>query len=305
MMLEFDFNQIRTVEFGLGRDDGDGRMFCLIAVDGDVQDALREMAEATWVALQELTNNPPKYEPSEKHAGIEYLHLPLADELAASMRELQEANNLPFDSMALNNPEIIFCYFARFTDNQGRRLTALRRATQFKGILKNRLIRFVTDALKIVEDNIFKLDTDFDLLIDAQNVHILRPSGFEFAGQLQKAIMAAVPNNVAAIKTDLNFVNFDVIETYASQHPRAARYLASIRSQGEAQNIDRGRLIQLCTHTGVETEEANGQITVAEKHVMGFLEVLDRRRYEIELVADAPEQYRAASRSKLDAEAAP
>lgn len=65
MMLEFDFNQIRTVEFGLGRDDGDGRTFCLIAVDVDVQDALQEMAEATWAAMQELTNNPPKYEPSE------------------------------------------------------------------------------------------------------------------------------------------------------------------------------------------------------------------------------------------------
>lgn len=304
-MLEFDFNQIRSVEFGLGRDDGDGRTFCLIAVDGDVQDALREMAEATWAAMQELTNNPPRYEPSEKHAGIEYLQLPLADELAASMRELQEANNLPFDLMALNNPESVFSYFARFTDNQGRRLTALRRATQFKGILKNRLIRFVTDALKLVEDNIFKLDTDFDLLIDAQNVHILRPSGFEFAGQLQKAIMAAVSKNVTALKTDLSFVNFDVIESYASQHPRAARYLASIHSQAESKNIDRDRLVQLCTHTGVETEEANGQITVTEKHVMGFLEVLDRRRYEIELVADAPEQYRAASRSKLDAEAAP
>lgn len=38
---------------------------------------------------------------------------------------------------------------------------------------------------------------------------------------------------------------------------------------------------------------------------MGFLEVLDRRRYEIELVANSPEQYRAASRSKLDTEAAP
>jgi hypothetical protein len=305
MMLEFDFNQIRTVEFGLGRDDGDGRTFCLIVVDVDVQDALQEMAEATWAAMQELTDTPPRYEPSEKHAGVEYLHLPLADDLAASMRELHEANNLPIDSAALNNPEIIFCYFARFTDTQGRRLTALRRATQFKGILKNRLIRLVTDALKIVEDKIFKLDTDFDLLIDALNVHILRPSGFEFAGQLQAAIMAAVPNNVTAIKADLSFVNFDVIETYASQHSRAARYLASIRSQGEAQNIDRGRLIQLCTHTGVETEEANGQITVTEKHVMGFLEVLDRRRYEIELVADAPEQYRAASRSKLDAEATP
>jgi hypothetical protein len=301
MMLEFDFNHIRTVEFGLGRDDGDGRTFSLIAVDGDVQDALREMAEATWVAMQELTNNPPRYEPSEKHACIEYLYLPLADELAASMRELQEANNLPINGQGLADPERIFCYFARITDNQGRRLTALRRATQFKGVLKSRLIRFVTDALQIVGDNVFKLDTDFDLLIDAQNVHILRPSGFEFAGQLQEAIMAAVSTNVTALKADLGFVSFDAIESYASQHPRAARYLASIRSQAESQNIDRDRLVRLCTHTGVETDEANGQITVTEKHVMGFLEVLDRRRYEIELVANTPEQYRAASRSKLDA----
>ena len=301
-MLNFDFNHVHTVEFGLGRDDGDGRTFCLIAVDGDVQDALQEMAEATWAAMQGLTKKPPRYEPSEKHAGIEYLYLPLASDLAASMRELHEANNLPIDALALDNPESFFSYFARFTDTQGRRLTALRRATQFKGVLKNRLIRFVTDALKIVEDDIFKLDTDFDLLIDAQRVHILRPSGFEFAGQLQEAIMAAVTKNVTALKADLDFVNFDVIESYASQHPRAARYLASIHSQEESKNINRDRLVQLCTRTGVETTEADGQIIVTEKHVMGFLEVLDRRRYEIELVADAPEQYRAASRSKLDAD---
>lgn len=301
-MLNFDFNHIHTVEFGLGRDDGDGRTFCLIAVDGDVQDALQEMAEATWAAMQGLTKKPPGYEPSEKHAGIEYLYLPLTSDLAASMRELHEANNLPIDALALDNPESIFSYFARFTDTHGRRLTALRRATQFKGVLKNRLIRFVTDALKIVEDDIFKLDTDFDLLIDAQRVHILRPSGFEFAGQLQEAIMAAVTKNVTALKTDLDFVNFDVIESYASQHPRAARYLASIHSQEESKNINRDRLVQLCAHTGVETDEADGQIVVTEKNVMGFLEVLDRRRYEIELVADAPEQYRAASRSKLDAD---
>lgn len=302
-MLQFDFTQVQTAEFGLGRDDGNGRTFCLIPVDGNVQDVLQEMAEETWAAMQELTVNPPRYEPGEKHAGIEYLYLPLADDLAISMRELQQANNLPIDAQALDNPESVFSYFVRFTDNQGRRLTALRRASQFKGILKsrNRLVQFVANALKIVEDDVFKLDTDFDLLIDAQNVHILRPSGFEFAGHLQAAIMAAVSTNVTALKVDLGFVNFDVIETYASQHPRAARYLASIRSQGEAQNIDRGRLIQLCTHTDVETEEVDGQITVTEKHVMGFLEVLDRRRYEIELVADTPEQYRAASRSRLDA----
>ena len=58
-MLNFDFDHVRTVEFGVGRDDGDGRTFCLIAVDGDVQDALQEMAVATWEAMQGLTKNRP------------------------------------------------------------------------------------------------------------------------------------------------------------------------------------------------------------------------------------------------------
>lgn len=81
MTLDFDSTQVKTVEFGVGRDDGDGQTFCLLAVDGDVQDALREMAGATWEAMQELTDSPPKYEPSEKHESSEYLHLPLDDDL--------------------------------------------------------------------------------------------------------------------------------------------------------------------------------------------------------------------------------
>jgi len=44
----------------------------------------------------------------------------------------------------------------------------------------------------------------------------------------------------------------------------------------------------------------NGMLSLEEKHVMGFLEVLDRRRYEIELVAGMHEHYRAANRSKID-----
>ena len=102
------------------------------------------------------------------------------DELASSIRELHDAANLDIDATALEDPSGVFCYFARLTDKKKRRLTALRRATQFKGVLKSRLIRLLTDALKLIEDQVFKLDTDFDLLIDSQHVHILRPSGFEF-----------------------------------------------------------------------------------------------------------------------------
>ncbi|KAF5425694.1 protein of unknown function (DUF4868) [Candidatus Methanomarinus sp.] len=300
MNLNFDISNVTVTEFGVGRDDGHGRDFVRVTVDGNVQNALLEMADATWIAMQAQTNNPPSYEPSEKHASIEYTHLPLNDNMSEAMRKLHEANNMLPDSTALSDTEKIFCYFTRFTDSQHRKLTAVRRATQFKGVLKSRLMRFDTNALKLIEAHVFKLDHDFDLLIDSKNIHILRPSGFEFVGQLQEAIMAAVSTNVAMLKVDLSFVDFNVIEKYANKRPRAARYLASIRSKNKVANIDSRRLQKLCVATGVEITEINGMLSLEEKHVMSFLEVLDRRRYEIELIADAPEHYRATSRSKID-----
>ncbi|MDX9708884.1 MAG: DUF4868 domain-containing protein [Trichloromonas sp.] len=298
-MLNFDFGQIASAEFGIGRDNGQGRTYSLISVDGEVQDSLAEMASGTWNAMRGMTKEPPQYEPSEKYASQEYVFLPLANVLGERMRELHTANNILIDGQALSEPMKIFCYFARFTDRQGQRLTALRRATQFKGVLKSRLLRFDTDALKIVKDKVFKLDTNFDILIDAQAVHVLRPSGFEFVGQLQDAVLSAVPSNVQSIQAELTFVDFASIEGYASAHPRAARYLASIRSQKGIKNIDRNRLQRLCAATGVDLADIDGNLIVHEKHVMGFLEVLDRRRYEIELVADSPEKFRAASRIKI------
>jgi hypothetical protein len=299
MMLEFDLASVTVAAFGVGRDDGDGQTFVAVPVDADVQGALLDMVQATWDAMQNDDDGPAKYEPSEKHGGTEYLYLPLEDVLASSVRELHEATNLEIEGSALDEPADVFCYFVRLTDKKRRRLTGLRRASQFKGVLKKRLIRFVSDSLKLIEDSVFKLDSDFDLLIDSANVHILRPSGFEFAGKLQQAILAAVPENIEAIREELSFVEFDGIEAYAGKHPRAARYLASIRGQEETKNVDKSLLKKLCRQTGVEIAESKGKVIVTDGHEMAFLEVLDRRRYEVSLVREKPERYRAASRRKI------
>lgn len=300
MNLDFDLNNVRSTEFGIGRDDDNRQTFVRVAVDPAVQDALKEMAEFTWNTMQEKDNNPSVYLPSEKHGATEYVYLPLADDLAERMRQLHDAQNLASNSAALNDPSLVFCYFSRLTDKNGKRLTALKRATQFKGILKNRLIRLVTDALQIVEDKVFKLDHDFDLLIDSRNVHILRPSAFEFAGRLQEAVLAAVPQNVKSIQRDLPFVDFTGIETYAEKHPRAARYLASIRTDKATKSIDRQALKKCCIEAGVEIKTLKGKVVVLDGHEIDFLEVLDRRRYTLELVKGSPERFKAGSRRKLD-----
>lgn len=301
MKLAFDLDKVTLVEFGVGRDDGNGQAFVAVPVDAKVQTALREMTQATWQAMQQDEDGPTKYEPSDKHGSVEWLYLALADDMAAGVRDLHQAVNLPMDVAALTSPADVFCYFVRLTDNQQRKLTALRRATQFKGIVKNkgRLIRLLDDTLQIVEDTLFKLDSDFDLLIDAKNVHILRPTGFEFVGKLQHAILDAVPGNVAAIQAELSFIEFDGIKQYATKHPRAARYLASIRGQEEMKSIDKVALKKLCKSTGVNISESKGKVIIADGHEMAFLQVLDRRRYHLELVKEKPERFVAASRKPI------
>ena len=257
------------------------------------------MVQATWDAMQEDEDGPVKYEPSEKHGNTEYLYVPLSDDLATSVRELHQAANLSVTGNALADSSSVFCYFVRLIDQNERRLTALRRATQFKGVLKSKLVHIVSDALKIVEDKVFKLDRDFDLLVDSNTVHILRPSGFEFIGRLKQAILDAAPQNIQAIQTDLAFVEFDSIKEYVIKHPRAARYLASIRGWAETKDIDKNSLESYCKRNGVEVKESKGKITVSAGHEMGFLEVLDRRRYELELVTGKTERFRASSRTPI------
>ena len=298
MKLEFDLKKIKVTEFGVGLHEGGDSTFVFVPVDGAVQSALGQMVETTWTSRQDA-ENPRQYEPSEKYSGNEPLYMPANDQMAEPLLNLHKANNLLVQTGVLAKSDAIFCYFVRLTDNRGRRLTGLRRATQFKGVLRKQLIQFTTDTLRLVEDKIFKLDNDFDLLIDSKYMHIWRPNAFESMAKLKQAILDSVPANVKEIEQKISFVDFGVIEPYASEHPRAARYLASIRKQ-DLKVVDRSKLEELCRRTGVEIGDEAGQITVAEGHVMGFLEVLDRRRYVVELDSQNPEPYRAASRHKIE-----
>ena len=198
----------------------------------------------------------------------------------------------------MGNLSNIFCYFARFTDDKGQRLTALRRASQFKGVLKKQLLRLDSDQLRIVEDKIFKLDSDFDILVDSEHTHIWRPNAFEFLCGLKQVILEAVSDNIASIQRDIGFMDFDGVQNYASTHPRAADHLASIRKQNLS-GITRESLENLCMNAGVRLEETNGMIAVTEGDVMDFLEALDRRRYQVEVVPGMTERFRAASRRRI------
>lgn len=302
MKLEFDINQVDTTEFGVGLDNDEKPLFFAIPVDAKVKDTLGEMVRSTWAEVQGVEGGPREYEPSEKYGSIEYVYLSTKSAFSKLLADLNGASNLAINRRALNQTDRLFCYFTRMVDTSGRRLTGIRRATHFKGVIKKRLIQLFTDALKLLEDTVFKLDDNFDLLVDDSHVHILRPSGFEFIGKLKDEILNAVSGNVEELKKDLPFVGFSVIEQYASTHPRAARYLASIRGNAMTKGIDEDLLISSCRRQGIELTDKDGKIEVTPGSEMGFIKLLDRRLYDIELVQNTTEHYEAGSRRRVEKE---
>ena len=298
MNLKFDLEKTQTVEFAIGRSGLSDASLVAVPADSSVQQALAEMATATWRQITIESDSPVLYEPSEKYGGMEPVVMPANDELATAIRAIHSAINLPVDGTILDKPEDLYCYMGRFVDADGQRLTGIRRAGSFKGVLKKQLVSLVDDTLRIVPDSIFKLDSDFDMLVDERNIYALRPAALEAVGQLQSAILEAVKGNLDKLAKKLSFLDVESIREYTGRHPRAARMLSSIVSQGFAHGVDSTALRRACRNNGVAIS-GKGVLRIEPGHEMGFLEILDRRRYGVSLVPKSDELYRAGSRHRV------
>ena len=160
MKPAFDINGADFVEFGVGLKEEENERFTLVPVDVSVQAILKQMAIATRDEMNGVRAEPNPYETSEKYESPEFLFVPIEEAIASRFRDLHTANNKQPEADALKDPTAVFCYFARFKFKRSDiHLTAVRRATSFKGILKAQLIRFLDNSLKLIEEQAFKLDS--------------------------------------------------------------------------------------------------------------------------------------------------
>lgn len=297
MTLDCDLSNINTIEFGVGYAPITGHIFSAISVDMDVKLALANMVRNTWQNMRVLGSAPTRYQPAEKHASQEFLFLPLTHRLAAFPKTLFDVANFPLNQLNLTTPNDMFCYFAIFHDTNNKKLIAIKRPAQFKGVVKSKLVHLVSNSLKLVSDTVFKLDSDFDVLVDAANVYILRPSGYELLCDLQSEILRLAPSVVSDIALEITEINFNEIENYVRTHPRAARLAFSISSQENYKDIKISKLKRVCRQMGVTLRTVNNKLEMPDTDILTFLEILDRRLYEIDLTG-TQELYRATSRSK-------
>ena len=301
MNLDFDLEKVTATDFGVGRSDGINRNFSVVMAEKTVQDTLLEMVRGTQRSMEIHVDSYGEvaYSVSEKYASKEYVYLSTEDELAVPFNLIHSVVNLPIDSRMPTDMEDVFCYFAHFTDGGGKSLTALRRSAQFKGFLKKDAIIFDDGSMKLYDKPLFPLNTEFDVLIDSHRVHAIHPASFKNLGEFEAAVSGAVVQNLDRVSSSATFVNWDRIREYATQKPRAAALLTSIVSEGYADNLDSEKVVGVCERQGVEVRLREGKIEVEDEYILGFLELIDRRLYEVDMSGDDPEHYRASSRRRV------
>lgn len=296
--IAFDFEKLRSVEFGVCLDTDGGETYRLVPADGTVQSALREMLASTIGSLTTAGKRVIEFSPAEKYATTERLWLSTESDLAHKHATVFASENLVTDTHGLDEPGEVISYFAIFRDSKRNKLMAFRKAAQFKGVVKkkNRMVALYDDTLKIVPDQIFKLDDDFDFLILADQILIWRPNGFIFTADMDSQIAACAAANVDRIATEVTCVDFTGLRAFVANHKLAMRLVAAIKSRGDLALISPLCLASECTDAGVEYAMNDGKLVPTDGSEMGFLMLLDRRRYTVTLIEEQPETYEASSR---------
>jgi hypothetical protein len=301
MIEGFDHNKIKNTDFCICSEPENEEIIFKVPVSEDIQVALKEMLNETFKQWSLIEGEWNEFELSEQYASKEKLLKDLDDKEIEKLQNLFNKNNYSINSEVLSKPEDFIYYFVVFTDNKNNRLVAVKRASKMKGLLgqRNRLMKLVDDTLKIVNHSVFRLDNDFDFVITKEKVYILRPTSLEYIADVDSFVKEKAKEKALDLGKKIKFINFESISEFASSHKSAARLVASISVRKNLEKINKDKLLAYAKKTGVDFENKNGMLNPKQGYEVAFLEVLDRRRYEVDLENDEPEAFVASSRRAL------
>ncbi len=290
----------RNIEFGICSIIDGQEMIVRIPIDNSVRETLFEMHEAFYETFLGMEGEPELFQPSEKYASTEKLIIPLNHENLNSISDLYNLRNIPIADVAIGKiANSITFYFAIFWHSNGTKQIAIKRPSQFKGLLSKKLIQFIDDTLQLVPDNVFKLDNDFDFIIHKNNIDILHPTGFSFIANIDEEVLRSAANATRQLSVRVQFINFNYLADFVAHSKTAAKLVASIKARTDLERTSQEKLLEKCTRIGVTVREENGQIIPEDNHIVSFLQILDRREYDFDLTVDEPEIYVASSRKKV------
>jgi hypothetical protein len=301
-MIENDINieSIISVNFGIAlRNSG---YLYFVPTDAGLKGALKEMIVVTAAALNAAQGEWQAYDISEDYGQRRRVYCNRDNEYMAVFSTIFDAGTLDDLTNLPDHANDIEYYFAEITDIQNRRMVGVRKATQFKGTVKakNRLVRMINDTLSIIEDSVFKLDNEFDLLITDGHVYILNDAKMQQLGDITSRVAATAKDKIQSIEDTITFLDLSRVKEKIEKHPRVARYAASIAQNPLIANFQRAKIEALALQHGIVFKELDtGKLQCRVQDEARLMELLDARRYHLDLADDGGDPYRATGRQKV------
>lgn len=295
----FDFNKIDTVEFYINVKKDEVDQLHSVPIDKDVKYMLEIMLAET-VKLFNNSEEISDYDLLSKYSSAETLKADLSDAVFAPLVKVINNNYKSINSDVIKSSESISFYKVVFYDTSGLKVTAIRKASYFKSILrqKGRLVRIFSDSLMPVTDDIFKLDHDFDFFVINENAYVKNPNNFISIAKIDTQLISVANEKISELKKCFSYINFDTIQEKSKTSNRVAKLIISISKRDDNDKVSRELLLTNINNANVRLK-AGETIEPEIGHEIGLLDVLDRRRLTCNLIEGKVEVYQASNRRQL------
>lgn len=304
MMIDqaFGFQNIASVNFGISlRSSGD---MYFIPTDGATKEALKGTLRATRDTFEELPGDWELHDISEDYGDRRRIFAPRGNEFMAELSAVYDAGALDDLTNIRDHAHDVDFYFAEFSDNQQRRAVGIRKATKLKGTLnaRNRLMRLVDDTLRLIQDDVLHLDSEFDVIVTNANVFILNARQTEQIAKIVEQVAATAVAKIQVIHNAIPFLDLTRIAEKIARHPRMARNAASVASNPNLAGFQRPLIEALAAQHGIKFKELDdGRLQCRVVDEARLLELLDARRYHLDLQGNGGDPYRATARQRVSA----
>lgn len=296
---EFDLADIRSVNFAVALRSNGNRYF--VPTDVHIKDALKGVFSATVSAFENIDGDWQSHDISEDYGNRRRVCAPRDTDYLEDLSTIFDAGDLDDLANAHDHVADIDHYFGIFYDSQGRKAVGIKKGAQLKGTLgaRNKLMRLADDTLRMIEDDVLKLDREFDAVITQAHVLMLNVRSVEYLANIVEHVSGAAAHKVQQIQNTVSFLDFSRIQADIARHPRKARMAASIAARNDLAQVQQDRVEELASHHGLVLKDVNGRLQCRRQDEIKLLEILDARRYQLELTATGPVPYRATGRQKV------
>lgn len=296
-MIKASFNdgEIRSADFFAALTQ-DKRFF--VPTDDGVQNALQAILRETISAFEVLEGDWQQHDVSEDYGERRRVYALRSDPLFQTVSDIFDSGALAELPDLHNHLSELDYYFARFTDHTGRVIVGVKKARTAKAILgaQNKLIRLVDNTLQLIEERVLRLDRTFDALITVDHVFILEPRAMEHIAQIVERVAASAATKVQVIHDTVTFLDLSRVRDKIARHPRLARIAHSVASNPNLGLIQRAAIEELAKAQGLRFKEVGGRLLCNVADEAKLLEILDSRRYHLDLTATGTIPYRATAR---------